>query len=886
MDRPSTSVLPARPLATYRLQLQPAFGFDDAAAVAGYLAELGVSHLYASPYLQAAAGSTHGYDVVDPTRVNVELGGAEAHQRMCRALGDAGLGQVLDVVPNHMAITGRENAWWWDVLENGPSSVYANYFDVDWDPPEAKLRNTVLLPVLGDHYGRVLEAGQLVLGREGGSFIVRYFDHDHPVAPRSIDSLLESAAARLPPGPDRDGLESVAAALGRLPPSWATDTESVRERHRDKEVLRCRLEELCEEHGEVAAAVDAEVAAVNADLDRLDDLLDRQNYRLAFWRTAGRELDYRRFFDISHLVGLRVEDEEVFDDSHRLVLGWLEAGVLDGLRIDHPDGLADPQQYLARLAGAAPRAWVVVEKILEPGERLRAWPVAGTTGYDFLNRVGGLFVDGDGEEAMSKAYAGFTGEPVDFEAVAAAKKRLALRQVLAADLNRLTELAVQICERHRRYRDYTRYELREVLAEVLASYPVYRTYVVAGAATVDDADVVGVDSAVGRAIEQRPDLDPELFAFVRDLLLLRIPGELEGRLAMGAQQLTGPVMAKGVEDTAFYTYNRLTSLNEVGGDPGRFGVTVAEFHSACLETAKDWPTAMSALSTHDTKRSEDVRARLALLSEMPERWAEIVARWSAHNARHRRPPVDANVEWLLYQTLVGAWPLTVERAVAYMAKASKEAKVHTSWVDPVPEYDRALQGLVEAALDDATFVAEVEGVVSGLVGPGRVNALAQKLLQLTAPGVPDLYQGSELWDLSLVDPDNRRPVDFGLRRRLLGQLASLRPEEVPEEVMDRADEGLPKLLVVHRALAARRNLGDLGAYRPLPAGDHVVAFERAAGLVTVVPRLVLGERWRDEEVELPEGRWHNLLTTELVDGGPRAVTELLARFPVALLVRG
>jgi (1->4)-alpha-D-glucan 1-alpha-D-glucosylmutase len=462
---PAPARAPGRFVATYRVQLRPGFGFDDAGALAGYLAELGVSHLYASPYLQAATGSTHGYDVVDPTHVNRELGGPEGHARMGKALGAAALGQVLDVVPNHMAITGRDNAWWWDVLENGPSSVYAAYFDVDWDPPEAKLRNTVLLPVLGDHYGRVLEAGELRLGREGGGLVVHYYDHAAPVAPRSMDTLLEAAARRLPEPktngangatgaagatdqsglPARAQLESVATAFGRLPPSWATDRESVRERHRDKEILRARLAELCEADPDAAKAIDAEVIALNADVDGLDALLDRQNYRLAWWRVAGQELDYRRFFDISTLVGLRVEDDQVFADSHVMILEFLREGVLDGIRIDHVDGLRDPHSYLVRIAAAAPRAWVVVEKILEPGETLPpTWPVAGTTGYDWLNLVGGLAVDAAGRQPMLDGYSRFTGEAMDYDEIVLRSKREVMDDALAADVSRLTGLLVRI----------------------------------------------------------------------------------------------------------------------------------------------------------------------------------------------------------------------------------------------------------------------------------------------------------------------------------------------------------------------------------------------------------------------------------------------------------
>jgi (1->4)-alpha-D-glucan 1-alpha-D-glucosylmutase len=899
-----TGRAPAGPvLATYRLQLRPGFGFEQAAELAGYLAELGVSHVYASPYLQAAAGSTHGYDVVDPTRVNRELGGAEAHRRLCQALGAAGLGQVLDVVPNHMAITGRDNTWWWDVLENGPSSVYATYFDVDWDPPESKLRNTVLLPILGDHYGRVLEAGDLRLVREGGGFVVRYYEHTAPVAPRSLDTLLAAASLRLPvdapsseTGP-RAQLESIATALGRLPPSWATDGDSVRERHRDKEVLRQRLAELCDREPQVAGAVDTEVATVNADRDRLDTLLERQNYRLAWWRTAGQELDYRRFFDIASLVGVRVEDDQVFSDSHALVLRFLEDGVLDGVRIDHIDGLRDPASYLGRLHASAPRAWIVVEKILEPGESLPpSWPVDGTTGYDWMRVVGGLAVDPSGAQPLLDGYAELTGEPVDYDEIVYRAKCQVMADALATDVSRLTALLATVCERHRRYRDFTDRDLREAVTEILASFPVYRTY---GSETEGstEADASSVAAAVGGARRRRPDLDAELLAFVTDLLLLRWPGAEEHAFALRFQQVSGPVMAKGVEDCAFYRYVPLLSLNEVGGDPTGVGVAVDHFHEACARTQELWPATMLATSTHDTKRSEDVRARISVLSEIAEHWVAAVRRWSDHNGHHRVGGwPDANTEWLLYQTLVGVWPIDADRAAAYMEKATREAKAHTSWTDPVAAYDEAVRAFTAAVLDDNFFVGELAGFVSRVVGPGRVNSLAQKLLTLTAPGVPDLYQGSELWDLSLVDPDNRRAVDFDLRRRVLAGLS----RSDPATAWARDDIGAPKLRVVTEALRLRREQperfgpGRAGCYRALaasgPARAHVVAFARGEGAATVVPRLVVGlERaggWRSTTVALPPGRWRNRLDPS---GGTWsadvALAELLARFPVALLSR-
>ncbi|MGH9039715.1 MAG: malto-oligosyltrehalose synthase [Acidimicrobiia bacterium] len=875
------------PLSTYRLQFQPAFGFDAAAGLAPYLARLGVSHLYSSPYLQAAPGSTHGYDVVDHSRVNAELGGSEAHARMCAALEAAGLGQVLDIVPNHMAVTAG-NAWWWDVLENGPSSQYASYFDVDWDPPEAKLRSTLLMPILGDHYGRELEAGEIQLRRQGGHFTVHYYEHALPVAPRSLDDLLAAAALHCA-SPE---LESLATAFGRLPPSWATDRQSVRERHRDKEVLADTLTRLVESEPELAQALDTEVARINADPDALDVLLERQNYRLAFWRTAGRELDYRRFFDIHTLAALRVEDQAVFEDTHELVAGWLAAGVLDGLRIDHPDGLRDPEGYLRRLTELAPDAWVVVEKILEPGERLpTTWPVAGTTGYDFANRVTGVLIDPAGEEELTTAYTAFSRCTTAWPEVVWEKKHLVMQEVLSAEVNWLTGLAVEVGERHRRYRDYTRHELHESVREIVAAFPVYRTYVVPGTEPTP-ADVAHVDEALKVAKERRPDLDGPLIDFLGEVLLGRHRGPAEDELVARTQQVTGPVMAKGVEDTAFYTWTRLTPLNEVGGDPGHFGVSLDEFHRENERIQETWPATMLCTSTHDTKRSEDVRARLALLSEDPSGFVDAVAAWSAHNRRHRTGDLpDRNVEWLLYQTLVGAWPLPVDRAVAYIEKAAKEAKENTTWVDPDPAYDAALRSFVEGALGDDTFVGLVEEFVAPLVRPGRINSLTMALLKLTSPGVPDIYQGNELWDLSLVDPDNRRPVDWELRARLLEEAEALTPAEAWSS---RQDEGLPKLVLTQRALHLRRRRPEpfRAAYEPIRTegakAGHCVAFVRGGEVAAVAPRLVrgLGDEWADTRLALPPGEWIDVLDGERRFEGSVDVADLLAQFPVALLEQG
>jgi (1->4)-alpha-D-glucan 1-alpha-D-glucosylmutase len=894
------------------------FDFDAAAGISDYLAELGISHLYLSPILQAAPGSTHGYDVVDPTRVNGELGGSEGYDRLGRALGAAGLGQLLDIVPNHMAITGRDNAWWWDVLANGPSSPYATYFDVDWDSPDGRLRNTVLLPILGQPYGYELEDGHLVVVRTDGSFVVEYFDHAAPLDPVSLEGLLLRAARRVDPAEHEEArveLERIANSLGRLPASTLSDPASVHERRTDGEMLRSRLTELCGSDRDVAAAIDAEVAAVNADTDVLHELLDRQNYRLAWWRTAGESLDYRRFFDINDLAAIRVEEPKVFADSHGLIVDWLTRGVIDGVRVDHIDGLLDPGRYLTRLAAAAPRGWVLVEKILEGDETLPpSWPVDGTTGYDWLNSVGGVFVYREGWERLEAGYRAFTGMTEGFEEMVYRAKLAVLDGPMAADLNRLVARAGEVCADHRRYRDYGRRDLHDALAEVAAAFGVYRTYLVSGDGGEIDApgegDIAEVERSVRTAGLRRPELDEKLLELVRDLLLGRVvaKGKGEGRreveVALRFQQLTGPVMAKAVEDTAFYRYLPLTSLNEVGGDPGRVDDDLARFHERTGRAQRDTPAAMLTTSTHDTKRSEDVRARLSVLAEIADEWLAVVDAWwdGVHDMTSGAPPPDRNTAWLLLQTLVGAWPLTGERLSAYLEKATREAKEHTSWTDPDPIYDSSIRAFANAVVDDPATLASVDKLIGRLLRPGRAVSLGIKLLTLTAPGVPDLYQGSELWDLSLVDPDNRRPVDYALRRRLLAEAGSSTAADV--WAGDDAD-GLVKLLVVRAALAVRARHPDWwgggpdGAYTPLeasgPAATHVVGFVRgpagpgtgAGGAITVTTRwpLILDNTggWGTTTLDLPPGSWTDHLSGATWSGRVR-LADLLARLPVALLV--
>ena len=880
-DRPA-------PRATYRVQLHAGFTLDDAAAIVPYLSELGVSHLYTSPILQAAPGSTHGYDVVDHARVGTELGGAAAFGRLTDALRAHGMGLVLDIVPNHMAISGEENRWWWDVLEHGPSSRWAASFDVDWDPPESRLRNVILLPVLPDHYGRVLEAGGLRLERDGARPLIAHGDRRFPLDPRTLAPIVAAAADDA----GSDELAFIGAALADLPPSTSSDAELVARRQRDAEVLAGRLDELMRD-GTLAAALDAQIAGINRDADRLDRLLEEQNYRLAFWRASSRDLGYRRFFDIDELIGLRMEDEAVFAETHRLLLGWVADGLVDGLRIDHPDGLRDPAGYFARLRRAAPDAWIVVEKILEADEALpAAWPIDGTTGYRFANLATGLYIDAEGEAAMTELWASVADAGPDWGAIVAEARDEVLSSVLGSDVNRLTDLLVAVCEANRRYRDFTRHELHHALRAVASRLPVYRTYATSTPACLSDRDRRLIEEAVGAGAAARPDLDPVLFELLGRVLRLELDGPLATELAMRFQQLTPAAMAKGVEDTAFYRHHRLVALNEVGGDPGRFGTPVATFHRHMSEAAAEWPSAMLALSTHDTKRSADLRARLALLSEDPAGWRAAVEQLTRASEPYRSAdgsPTSADA-YLVFQTVVGAWPIDADRVAAYLEKASREAKLHTSWTAPDAAYDDALARFVRGSMGDPQFVAAVEEVVAPLVDAGWRAALGQLALELTAPGVPDLYQGSELWDLALVDPDNRRPVDYALRVRLLEEAG----RSDATGAWAHRDAGLPKLWLIRYALDLRRRhphaFGAMGGYRQIaadgPCAEAVIAFERGGEIVTIVPRLVVAVEhagWADTRLALPDGRWRNLDGVE--HEGSVELATLLARFPVAILER-
>lgn len=967
------------PRATYRLQLNREFTFAAATEVVPYLAALGMSHVYCSPYFRARPGSTHGYDVVDHNALNPEIGSPEDFERFCDALRAHGLGQILDIVPNHVGIMGADNPWWMDVLENGEASVYAQFFDIDWLPSDPALAHKVLVPVLGDQYGVVLESGELELRfeRERGSFAVCYHDHRFPIDPRLYPRILEIALRIAPPEPAgtsavtngaarpwRAEFESLIAAFGHLPARENTDPAAVAERNRDEEVHKRRLAALCAEHPELCTAIEAAVRSFAgepgrpASFEPLHELLEAQAYRLAFWRVAADEINYRRFFDVNELAALRMENEAVFEATHRLVFDLLKKGRVAGLRVDHPDGLYDPRQYfqrlqdrMAALSGSAPvthakRAlplYLLAEKITASFERLpEDWPVHGTTGYHFANVATGLLVDSAARSRFDRIYRAFIGEKPVWSDVVYDAKHLILRTSLAAELSVVANQLARIARANPRTRDFTRASLRQALAEVIACFPVYRTYVGDGASAEDRRYI---DWAVACARARTTAVDQEVFDFVRAALLteLETPDEESAQqvhaFARKFQQVTAPAAAKGVEDTALYRFNRLVALNEVGGEPDTFGITVRAFHGDARQRARRWPHEMLSTSTHDTKRSEDVRARIAVLSEMPGQWRDALERWSRINRSRKRevngePAPSRNDEYLLYQTLLGTWPHEDprgdalvqyrERIETYMLKAAREAKLQTSWSRPDAQYEEALRQFVQALLDPREgnlFLPDFLQLERKVARFGALNGLSQTLCKLTAPGVPDIYQGNELWDFSLVDPDNRRPVDYARRRTLLGEIhqwAGLTQAELAAKLRALAaspQDDRAKLFVTSRTLEFRRAHEALfrdGEYLPLrtigPRAAHLCAYARRRRgelAVVLIPRLYsrllagspeppLGrDTWQDTGVELP-AKLASAALENVFDGVRVAVRELesrrvllvaeaLAAFPVALL---
>jgi len=886
------------PSATYRLQFRDGMSFEKAAKLSTYLSQLGISHLYASPIFEAEPGSTHGYDVIDNRVIDPSLGGDEGFERMVTAMRAEGIQILLDFVPNHMSASPR-NPYWRHVLEWGEKSDCAQFFDIDWSAPK------LLVPALGTSYGQALEAGEFGLSfdESDGGLTFTYGALKLPLTPTSYAQVLTRAQG-----------EEFAEWARRFAVTTAeTSTE-----------LKGELAQAARSNDVREAILQASKDVVE-DIDALHELHEMQVWRLTHWRAARERLTYRRFFEIADLVGLRVERPKVFDELHARLSELVLTGSVSGLRLDHIDGLADPKGYLERVQkklGEREPLYLVVEKILGPHEQLRSdWPVAGTTGYEFIRALADVLVDPSGADPMTRAYNAFLGEDVDYAALAITAKRSILVRNLAGELEHLKDLVGELATRHLSTRDLGTDTLRRAIIEFAAALPCYRTYVdVTG---VHDEDRAILDAAVEQAKAARQVEDEEAIDFLKRVLVLdfELPEDQGSALEFTTrfQQTTGPVMAKAIEDTTFYRYNRLIALNEVGGEADRFGASVSDFHAAMSERRRHQPGGLSATATHDTKRGEDSRARLYALSEMPIAWAEAVARWAALNAGlHRKADEisapEPEVEWMFYQALAGAWPADLscedagglaklaDRMAQFMLKAVREAKAHTSWTGQNAEYEAAIESFTRGALDprrSRAFLEDFLAACQPVFVAGALNGLTQTAIKLTAPGVPDIYQGAELWDLSLVDPDNRRSVDFDLRSSLLPRVR----EAAPNSLLAEWKSGAPKLRLVQAGLQLRASAPGLfanGEYLQLrvdgPARDHLVAFARRddeSAVLTVAARhalkmlegqeipLVPAKHWRDTVVHLPAAlsgyAWNDVVTHEPHAAGAKLPVEALLR---------
>jgi len=905
---------PRIPTCTYRLQFNRRFTFAQAREIVPYLQALGISDVYASPYFQASPDSMHGYDITNHNQLNAAIGSREEYDSFVAELHAHGMGQILDFVPNHMGVMQPGNKWWMDVLENGPSSMCAPYFDIDWHPLKSDLQDKVLLPILTDQYGRVLERGEFKVVFDEGAFSLEYRMQRLPIAPGTYRHVLELALENLAEYKEEAfyaEFQSILTALEYLPRRTETDPEKIAERTREKEIVKRRLERRCQEAPQVQRAIEKALAQVNGrpgdprSFDKLDDLLNAQSYRLAFWRVAAEEINYRRFFDVNDLAAIRMELSEVFEAAHDLVLDLVRTGAVTGLRIDHPDGLYLPREYLEKLQRRCGKAlgmtmpndgravYLIVEKILTGQEKLSAdWPVHGTTGYNFTNQLAGVLVDTSAEAAMTKTFHRFIGHTMHFGHLVYAKKRLVMRIALANEVEVLGNMLDRLSEKNRWYRDFTFEALARAVRETIACFPVYRTYLTPGH-PVSEEDRQVIERAIAAAKRRNPATEESIFNFLRDILLFRFPENLDlqareehTRFVLKFQQFTGPIMAKGLEDTVFYIYNRLAALNEVGGEPQQFGLGVEAFHERNLDRQRNWPSTLLATSTHDTKRSQDVRARMLAISEIPETWRRSLQKWRTANRRWKKEvddleAPDANEEYLLYQTLLGTWPIGpdgaplrdagpeyADRIQNYMIKALNEAKLNTSWIRPNEPWLSATHDFIARVLDPTSknkFLPSFFPVADEIARLGAINALSQTLLKLTSPGVPDIYQGNEIWDFSLVDPDNRRRVDYSLRAQMLSCLS----RKMPEELLKNWADGRIKMYLTQQALRFRAEHVDLferGNYVPLRAigtfADNCIVFARqldAKWIVVVAPRLSsrvgfppVGDYWRDTAIELPE----------------------------------
>jgi (1->4)-alpha-D-glucan 1-alpha-D-glucosylmutase len=978
------------PSSTYRVQLNGRFHFRDACQLIPYLSLLGIGHLYSSPILKAQEGSQHGYDIIDHNQINPEIGTEVEFRGLAHQLKQRGMGLLLDTVPNHMGVGNGNNPWWQNVLQNGRSSIYADFFDIDWEPLKPELWNKVLIPILGKPYGEELESGNITVVFHEGQFAVRYFDRVLPVDPQTIPLIFAPVAdilrtAESSGRSDFMELGSLLTVLSRLPLNCSTESGEVRRRLDEAPHLLEQFRQLASRSPEITAHIHTALQLLNGNpddghsFDALHELLERQAYRLAFWRVSGEEINYRRFFDINDLVGLRMENSRVFAETHRLIRRFLAEGLISGLRLDHPDGLLNPSQYIMRLQRlfvasrcigpepAPPLAadgielevhgmfgqelpkrehaplYLLVEKILEPGEHLPDfWPVDGSVGYDFANLVNGIFIERRNERTFTRLYERIIGDNVRPQHLIYRSKKLVMRRALASEVNVLAHMLNEISNRDRRARDFTLGVLREAIRETIACFPVYRTYI-DERAHVSDSDRDYIRQAIACAKQKNESLAPAVFDFLQTILLLE-SSDNEATIygyrrklyfTLKFQQLTGPVMAKGLEDTTCYVYARFISVNEVGGSPDEFGTSVPEFHRSNTTRVEKWPHSMLSSSTHDTKRSEDVRARLNVLSEMPAVWTTQVMKWRRinHNLRSElsdgRVAPDNNEEYFLYQTLVGAWPLAMntegekadflQRMQQYMEKAVHEAKVNLSWLNPNAEYAEAVRSFVQRILAPTRggksnlFQESFRKFVQPVMYFGLINSLAQTVLKLTAPGVPDIYQGQEMWDFSLVDPDNRRPVDFALREQMLKDLleasSSMKEIALCEEMLSSLDDGRTKLWVTAKTLNFRRAETELfqwGDYLPLQVSrgreEHAVAFARThahRAVIVAVPRLSytlmkgkeeppIGAAWGESELSLPNDAIGktlcNIFTGERhVAGTSILCRELFASLPVAVL---
>ncbi len=923
------------PIATYRIQFSPDFGFAAARSIIDYLADLGISHLYASPVFAARRGSTHGYDVIAPDQLNPELGTRSDFDDLQSALRSRGMGWIQDIVPNHMAFDSQ-NQMLMDVLESGPTSLYYNHFDIEWNHPYESLRGRVLAPFLGRFYGECLEAGEIQLGYDQNGLFIAYYELHLPVRLESYAKVLGHNLRSLETTLGKDNADYIKFAGVLRAFQDDLSTEDRVKRKEQVTLYKKLLWELASVEGPIREFIDTTLTLYNGtpgdakSFNLLDALLGEQLFRLSFWKVATEEINYRRFFNINQLISVRVEDEQVFRSTHAFVLRLLWEGKFDGIRVDHVDGLSAPFQYLRRLRDGVGDGYLVVEKILHPDEELPPWwPVEGTTGYDFLNHVNGVFCERKNDKLLDKIYTRFIGHMVSYDTLVSEKKRLIIGRHMAGDIDRLATMLKELSAKDRYARDITLYGLRRALVELLAVFPVYRTYI--EGADLAEQDHRYVQDAVRRARDSSPALILEL-NFIEQFLLLQFHDGLTQeekdqwvRFVKSFQQLSGPLMAKGFEDTALYIYNKLVSLNEVGGSPNHFGFSPLEFHHFNKKRSGRWPHAMNATATHDMKRGEDVRLRINVLSELGQEWATRVSFWRKVNREKKEihgglEIPDANDEYLLYQTLVGTFPFGeehggefVERIRQYIIKAVREAKVHTAWLKPDQRYEDGFLRFIDQILpDDGTTVFQQDFIVfqKKVAFYGMLNGLSQTLLKASCPGVPDYYQGTELWDLSLVDPDNRRPVDFALRRTCLDEIRSAMAHdrgEMAARLLHNYADGMIKLFVIAVVLEVRnkhRTVFDAGEYIPLAIRgihrNHLIAFARHAGdswIIAVAPRRYVslvppdvapvGDIWNDTSIELPAeapSHWKEEFSgKDFLSGPSLKVADICWRLPICLL---